>query len=334
MSSIDYHGALSELRVACAKAGDEWAFVENPLQGFAVRSLPSDDLLNKVLWKTGVFLRHLFLWVQLVRFAGHKMILVREFSNWPLLLIAPLLLPLRRKLLLTINHNVQWAVGSRGECFALRMLDRLGFRFLFLETLDGAEYFGLNASRHWTLPHPISVGRKQMSSSAPFTVGIVGHYRPEKGIDAALDVLLENSIPECRLVIGVPNIADFKRPPDDRFELRDTSGREDYFSTLAECDVVLLCYPEDGYRFRASGIIADAASCGTPVLVPRLPVLEHQVSSPAPVGACYSAFDEIPACLERMRNIDYAEALSAYAEGRSADALALRLDKLMEATEA
>ena len=216
------------------------------------------------------------------------------------------------------------------------MLDRVGFRFMFFETkeLEGITQLGLDSDHHWVVPHPVARQKVERTHDTPLTVGIIGHYRPEKGMDDVLDVLLAKE-PTFHLIVGVPNIGSFEvgskyGKGNPWFELRDTSAAETYCATLAECNVVLLCYTAEGYRFRASGIIADASACGTAVLVPRFPVLEHQIRFPSVVGECFEDLVEVPDCIGRVadRQRSYTSAFTAYREGRGAIALAKQLDQL------
>ena len=338
MKSLDYHGVLEVLGVACGLARADVVFIRNPLQGFVLSGLFAGGFLSRILWKVGVFFRHIILVFRLWLLARHQKILVREFSNLPLFFVCFGLIPLRKKLVFTVNHNLQWAVRSRAEGFAFRMLDQLGFCFMFFETLDcdGMRQLGLHPNRHWVIPLPVTKQDVSCSAEIPFTVGIVGHYRKEKGIDEVLDVLLADD-PTFHLILGIPNIGDFVEQSDHgegaaRFELRDTSSSDLYHATLSECDVVLLCYTSDGYRFRASGLMADAAACGSVVLVPDFPILRHQIEYPVAVGQCYSELTQIPSLIfEVSKELErYKGAIDAYCAGRSAIALAKVIDGLAE----
>ncbi len=337
MTRIDYHGALEELGVACNMAQTDICFIRNPLVGISFRSLSREALLGRILWKTGVFLRHLVLLWRIWLRARYRVILLREFSSWPLLIVIPLLLPLRRKLVFTVNHNLQWAMRSKVERFAFRMIERLGFRFLFFELQDqsASQRLGMRPDFHWRIPHPVAERKHSANRCRVFTVGMVGHYRPEKGIDDALSMLLEKQVP-YRVLVGVPNMEEFMKLSRfgkklHGFELRDTSDLMDYYAALAECDVVLLSYTSDGYRFRASGLVADAAACGAAVLVPNFPTIRHQAEFPVPIGRCYGTMAEVPSLLNDMSSrIDvYKNAIMEYVAHRSGAALSETLEGLV-----
>ena len=155
-------------------------------------------------------------------------------------------------------------------------------------------------------------------------------------MDEVLDVLLTDD-PPFRLVVGFPNVKYFSESSrhgdgGSGFELRDTSSSDAYHETLSECDVVLLCYTPEGYRFRASGLVADAAACGAVVLVPDFPVMRHQVESPVSIGMCYSDLIKIPSLIDEMSKVldQYKSAIPIYREGRSCAALAELLDGMIE----
>jgi len=339
MAGIDYHGCLNALGEACNAAQADIILIPNPLEGIRIGRFSPGSPVSLYLWKSGIFIRHLILVFRIWGSVRRRFILVREFSNIPMFLTGLLVLPLRKKLLLTVNHNLQWAVRSRLERAAFRLLDWLGFRFVFFETmdLDAVQVLKVNKKRHWVIPLPVTDNletRPETENRAPHTVGIIGHYRSEKGIDSVLDVILESN-PNYRLILGIPNMVFFRKNSRygknvSGFELRDTSSPDVYRATLKACDIIVLCYTPEGYMYRPSGIVADAASCGTAVLSPCYPVLKHQVSYPAAIGSVYSKKEEIPQCIQQMLDHieEFKNAFAPYAYARNAAALAGLFDKL------
>ena len=107
-------------------------------------------------------------------------------------------------------------------------------------------------------------------------------------------------------MLGLPNAGVFERESKlwrrhDEFSIVDTAGHEAYGRFIAECDVVIQNYAAEAYRFRPSGIVADAAGKGTPVIVPDFPVIHSQVHSPVCIGETFCDIDEIAPLLERVR---------------------------------
>jgi hypothetical protein len=92
MKAEEYHLSLRSLDAACNLARSGWVCIRNPLTGWGCE--------GSVRWKAGVLLRHVLLVFRCWRVSRCRHILVREFSTLPLLLVFPLLWPLRRKLFL------------------------------------------------------------------------------------------------------------------------------------------------------------------------------------------------------------------------------------------
>ncbi len=113
----------------------------------------------------------------------------------------------------------------------------------------------------------------------------------------------------------------------------DTSSFEQYLQAIAACDVIVLNHPANGYEYRASGLIADAAAAQVPVVVRNLPLLRHQVLHPEAIGECFEKGAEIPECIgrvsDRLARKEYD--FETYNKARSAEALAQQLDELCKA---
>lgn len=285
--ALDYHGSLSPLKEACRIAGILYA---DDLMCACRASGPAAVLLRKA----GVAYRHLRFAVRVLCTGRNRTVLVRDFSNIPLALIFPLLRPFRARLLFIVNHNLQWALNRPLERAAFRRLGRLGCRFVFFEIIpqEGLRRIGMNAHGCFALPHPVpSVEYRRESCRGICTAGVPGEYRPEKGTDELIRMLL--ALPLEKIRICVPNAAGFRqRSPfaaHPGVEVVDTASPSAYRQAVAACDVIVLNHPASGYEFRASGLIADAAAAQVPVIVPELPVLEAQISRPVSVGECFTA---------------------------------------------
>lgn len=323
--ALDYHGSLGPLKEACRIAGILYA---GDLMCFCRSSGPAAVLLRKA----DVAYRHFRFAVRVLCAGRNRTILVRDFSNIPLALIFPLLRPFRARLLFIVNHNLQWALNRPLERAAFRLLGRLGCRFVFFEIIpqDGLRRIGMNAHNCCTLPHPVpSVEYRRASCHGICTAGIPGEYRPEKGTDELIRILL--TLPLKKLRVCVPNAAVFRRRspfaahPD--VEVVDTASPADYRQAVAACDVIVLNHPASGYEFRASGLIADAAAAQVPVIVPELPVLEAQISLPVSVGECFKTSGRLAdAFMKTDQNLRAGTyRFEDYARARTPAALAERL---------
>lgn len=331
LSGISYHGALAPLVEACRVAEGDILYVSDLLeQGSGQGSLAR---------KLGIALRHLRFVGTVFRNRRRKCILIRDFSNIPLACVFPVIFWMRRKMLFVVNHNLQWTIGSHFERAAFCWLGRMGCRFAFFEQVpvDLLKEYGLDSTHSDALPHPVpaTVFTRDRDGGVK-TVGIIGQFRPEKGIDE----LLEQLVPlaeKYRIVLALPNPEAFQNfsafSNADWFELVDTSSSGQYLQSIAECDAILLNHPASGYEYRASGLIADAAAACVPVVVRNLPVLRHQALLPDCVGECFDELSGIPECIERVsgRLADGEYGFASYARSRSAQQLARELDEICNA---
>ncbi len=272
-------------------------------------------------------MRHVLLVFRCWRASCHRHILVREFSTIPLLVVFPLLWPLRGKLFFMIHHNLQWAVRSRVERFGMTALARMGARWAIFETQDfqGLEAWNIPSLQNLVLPHPVPEQATEEKNNARPVIGVAGYYRPEKGMDELLRLLIKH-FSDCEVVAGVPNPEAVKLPG---VRVVGTAADEDYRAMLARCDVLVQNGERDSYFYRASGPLADAAASGTAVVVPDFPLLRHQVNSPVRIGEVFQCLDEMPAAVrkavESVRSGSYD--FKAYGKARSAQALANVLDE-------
>ncbi len=326
-----YHGVLAPLEKACTLAKSDILCIADLMQ--------TGSLIDALHRKLGIVLRHFRLVWTVFQNRKRSCILVRDFSNLPLVAVFPAIRWMRGRLLFVVNHNLQWTLGSRVERSAFRRLGRWGCRFVFFEEVpsDLLVEYGIDSSQCCALPLPTSeTPFKRDRPGGVATVGIVGQFRAEKGVDDLLDVLLPVSS-NYRVVLGLPNIGEFRRlsrhADSDWFELVDTASAEGYRKTIMGCDVLLLNHPPGGYEYRASGLVADAATAHVPVVVCNLPMLHHQVSQPACIGECFETLSEIPECIDRLSdrlaNGEYD--FETYNNARSAQALARQLDQICNA---
>jgi hypothetical protein len=331
-SENSFHAALRPLSAAALRTRCGMVCVPNPLSDDGGLGWAEGARWAAVRHKALLLRRHLVL-ARTCRRLGDRPILVREFSTIPLLLAAPLFLPLRPRVRFLVNHNLQWAVCGGAERWAWRVLQRLGFRMVFFETTDLnlPPAYGLARSGHGAIPFPIparSSGNRP--SRAPGTlprIGIAGHRRPEKNMEKLQTQLLDAGCGRWRVAIGSPDPGGGVAAG---LEWTDTSSPAAYREFLRGCDVLVLAPREDAYRYRPSGVLADAVAEGTPVVAPGFPLFHRQLSWPCAVGEVFERPEDLPMAIERAMAGSAAGAydFAAHRAARGAEALARRLDEL------
>ena len=343
MKAEEFHKAMRPVNEACLLAKSGWVCLSNPLVGWGEEGM--------IRWKLGILLRHIALVFRCLEKVAAPHILVREFSSVPLLLVFSFLWPMRKKLLFMLHQNIQWAAQRKSEHLALVALSKMGARWAVLETQDfqGLEKFNIPSDQNLVLSHPVQKsppaegcpkgGVGSFLHSPPRegcpkggvgspVIGVVGYYRPEKGMDELVETLKkmnggrDTRLPTFGILLGVPN-PEAVRHLD--VEVVDTSTEEAYRELISQCDVLVFNQRSDGYFYRASGPIADAAACGTAVVAPDFPMLGKQVAG---IGEVFQSLEKMPEAvrraIEKMRNGEYD--FETYCAARSAQAIAKLLD--------
>lgn len=335
--AIPYHGALRPLEEAAALTRSGWICLANPLAppgrlGWEERPGGAKRCHQAWLWRQHGAL------ATACRRTGSRPVLIREFSSLPLLLWAPVFFPLRRRLHFVVNHNLQWAVSEGAERFAWRMLQRLGFRMFFFETrnLDLPPSYGLAHPRHGVIPFPVAVrpagsaSRRATPAGLPW-VGVAGHARPEKAQETLVESLVAAGRGKWRVAVGTPEPAACSPALREAgVEVRNTAGASDYECFLRDCAAIALAPREDRYRFRPSGVLADALSAGTPGVAPDFPLFRSQLTAPGAVGEVFNRADDLPTAVSRAlsRRAAGEYDFDAYRAARSPAAIARALDEI------
>ena len=329
----DVHLGLSPLGRAADAARARIAVLPVPMHWPpAGRSFPA--ALDPVARLLSFFMAHVRLVPELWRRRDHDLVLVREFLTVPLLPVWLLIWPLRRRVAFLLNHNLQEAHRRPLERLVLRLLAGSGCRFGCLETTEGCRAIGLSTTpdRLLVLPHPLelTVPRRARRDRRP-VVGVVGEMRGEKGVEPLLEVLAAERAAgrlQADLLLGCPDPAAAGRWRSAGFEVIGTARGSDYLAALDRCDVVVINYRRERYCWRASGVAADALSRRAAVVCPDLPVMRHQLSWPAPVGALFTSLDQVAPAIGRALDLrgELDAALETHAAARGVSALAARLD--------
>jgi glycosyltransferase involved in cell wall biosynthesis len=291
------------------------------------------ELIAKALKFLGA---HVRLVGQLWRHRQADLILVREFLTAMVMVVWPLIWPLRRRVYFLVNHNLQEAHRRAFERTLVRLLARSGFRFACLETTAGFAELGIapDGERFLVLPHPLAglaPPEPARNAADEPVVGVIGAMRAEKGSEEILAVLAQLRAEgrlAARLLLGCPE-AEVRAAWRARgFEVVDTSSDDAYRAALARCEVVVLNYRRDRYLYRASGVAADALAHRAAVVCPDFPLMRHQLSVPAQVGAVFDGIGGLEAAVLEALALrpDLGAALARQEQARNAVAIAARLD--------
>lgn len=292
----DPHPGLRTMSVAAAYLQDVAVMrVPMPIPGRGSRRAAW-----RFLWK---LFAHLLIVVRVFR-SSASTIIVREFLTLPVVVIAPLLWPFRRRLWFLNNHNLAKANSSTTHAKALRLLARMGFQFLVFEDASlWTQVLGQqtkSAIRTAPFPAPIWPAPDRLSSSSAPVVGLIGNFRPEKSPVWALEIairLASDTRRPFQLLVG-SNEPAFLQCWQGRGAIAvDTTRYSDYKAALARCDVVVLPYDVGMYFGRASGVTAEAIASGCAVVVPNLPVLRSQTSHPTLAGVTFSGQESFAAAI-------------------------------------
>ncbi|HEY9446183.1 MAG TPA: hypothetical protein VIQ62_03840 [Burkholderiales bacterium] len=255
---------------------------------------------------------HASLLVQLLKgIASGQVVIVREFTNWLFIFIAPIVFPLRRRVILNINDNLAPRLsGLSKACFGV--LRRMGFPILLLDgdevRRDLCERVGdmTLLTPYFAVPDRRSERRTRSDPAKAFIVGFVGYFRHDKGGLEALGAAVRGlkAEPGITIALGYWNRGQVDAlPPEVRASvvLRDTFLYSDYLDYLRSCHVIIVLAAREFYELRHSGVLVDSISCGTLTLCPSYPLLRYQVLHPVPVGATYATLEELPQRVRALR---------------------------------
>lgn len=287
---------------------------------------------------------HVLLAGRVARAPGEK-VLVREFLTLPLLLCAPLLLRYRTRVWFLCQHNIAFAAQRHSHRWALRALRSIGFRFVVFENTSAwlvvepesdAVRQGVIALR---LPFPgAGVPCAVRDTDVSTVIGFVGNMRKEKSPLWALRAICRElgesgRLAGCVLLVATSDqglLQEFSGQMSVRSV--DTTEYERYHDALRSCDVVVLPYEPAAYRFRTSGVIADAVWAGCAVVAPDLPILREQVLYPSAIGATYSQPEglvhAVKAAIALRQSADFRNALLLHHSLRGNATIAGTLNRL------
>ncbi|MBN8890815.1 MAG: hypothetical protein J0H91_11040 [Rhodospirillales bacterium] len=151
-------------------------------------------------------------------------------------------------------------------------------------------------------PPPAELNRLRAAGRhPPVDVCIAGQFRREKGSDLVAPVLagLAATRPGARVAVqvndpdGAAALAEALGPAAEAMEIFlhvGECGHEDWYARLLAARLMLLPYEPESYAARTSGIFAEAAACGVPVVAPAETWMADQIEAGHAAGATFAAF--------------------------------------------
>jgi glycosyltransferase involved in cell wall biosynthesis len=331
------HGALQPLEEAASLASSKVVVVpvEMGFRPWRFASATIRQLQKGVRY----FMAHLRLVRDLWRLRQHDLIIVREFLTSLLVIVWPLIWPLRRRVYFLINHNLQEAHRQPLERTVIRGLFGAGARFACFETTAGFDELSITPTpdRFLILPHPLRavVPPRRKSNAEQPVIGVIGVIREEKGVGDVVERLLtlrEQGRVPSRFVFGSPA----ESVPSEwkgSVEFVNTVETEGYAAALDRCDVIVLNYQRDRYYYRPSGVAADAISRRVSVVCPDFPLMSSQVTLPTPVGVPFRDLNDLERAIREALRLRFGSELDSWGvheSARSPAALAALIDQFVE----
>lgn len=258
---------------------------------------PHVKFRNRLLAIIAVFLRNIYMVLIAlsgVIAGGDRFFIFREFSNGVMFLLIPLTFFIRGRCIFNVNHNLK-NIEHRFP-WSIRVMSVLGYYFLIFDGQNLVTYIPPNLRKAFIFtPFPCVAmgGAYKKTEGGVARIGVVGDFRSEKTDSTEFSGILKSvsEMSRSTIQIGVRSsvaLRDVSVP--DGVLVRSTAGHSEYISFLSDCDVLLVLAKREAYFSRNSGTIMDAIACGVIPVVPNLPVLESQVTTPRKVGVVYSDY--------------------------------------------
>jgi len=264
------------------------------------------------------------------------LVLLRDFLTVPFALWATALRSRAGSVALILHHNVQRAATRSRDRVALKRLLRLGFRFIVPESDAGivAILGSQSPGRVLTLPFGL-VDRRGERVRRERIVTVMGADRAEKGgasIFERVRAAVADRPEPPRIRLASRSSVALTEARRRGWEAVDTSSDESWRACLSESSVLVLDYSKEGYFFRPSATVADAAATGAAVVVPDFPVFRDQVLTPCPIGATFGGDRSLDAALDEALRLGAGPGahFDRYLEHRSAGPIVERLREFLE----
>ena len=262
--------------------------------------------------------------VKILLFNRNQKVLVREFSNFYLFFLFPLVFLARKKFIYIVNHNLQIAQNSFLQRMFLKFLYKIGTRFLFFESSKGIETIRNIRIKHQEIITPFFVSKEinlginydnkfkktinEIKTNNIILISIPGRPSFSKGSSKLLEYLNEfvekNSNSNFRFLISnsLYKLINFKHSIKNYFFCPPDDSHKYYSQIIALSDVALFNYESSHYYFRHSGVIIDCLSMKTAVVCPNFPLLNNMVNYPVNVGITFEKLNSLENILKNNVN--------------------------------
>jgi len=270
-----------------------------------------------------------------VPFAAYKLskkdfIFLREFISPLFCISAIILFPLRKKLLLNVNHNLQRFEHRIIHRLSIKFIDLLGYSFFVFEYNNTP--FNLK-HKIVSIPFLLQDIKLPIAEKEPPTIGIVGGFRKEKKMEEILAGLLtlnkENNNFNILFACDDQKVLDANQ--NNNVLLINTKSIENYNIAINSVDILVFNYSELDYKIRHSGVITDSISKGKIVIAPDFPIFQEQLSTPERVGFNFESLDyleeSINDAIDFYYSPDIRDKYKKYFEYRSLIAVSSKLNQ-------
>lgn len=273
--------------------------------------LPSikNPLLCKLFKAIGLTLCHIDMGKKIRINKNKQVIILHGFSNKFLIFTYCFSLFTTKNVYILTHHNIQQAFDNLPSRFMLKLYNLLNYKFILNETfmiLKDIGFSDKDIDKHISLLHPVvqskllNVSNRELNQQKK--IGLIGKYRQGKKMEETLKLLLkiQKSI-DFILIIGTDDLSPFTELEIDnnRIKLVNTSKKDDYHTTLTECDIIILNYEKSKYFYRCSGVAADAIGTKTFVLCPNFPLMNNQINYPTQVGISYENESDLETAIQQ-----------------------------------
>jgi glycosyltransferase involved in cell wall biosynthesis len=270
-----------------------------------------------------------------IPFAAYKLlkndfIFLREFVS-PLFCISALILfPIRKKMLLNVNHNFQRFEHRIIHRLSIKFIDFLGYSFFIFEY----DHTPFNLKNNViSIPFQLQDIKLPKADKAQPTIGIVGAFRKEKNMEEILASLLklntQKNIFEVLFACDDQKVLDAYK--NCNVTLINTNSFENYNAAINSVDILVFNYSEFDYKIRHSGVITDSICRGKIVVAPDFPIFQNQLSTPERVGFNFKNFDSLEKSLNDAIDLYYSANLqdryNKYFEYRNLLAVSSKLNQ-------
>jgi hypothetical protein len=273
--------------------------------------LPSikHPLIRKFFKAIGLTLCHIDIGKKIRKNKNKQVIIVHGFSNEFLIFTYCFSLFTTKNVYILTHHNIQQAFDNLLSRFMLKLYNSLNYKFILNETamiLKDIDFSDKDIDKHISLLHPVvkteslNVCNRELNKQKK--IGLIGKFRQGKKMQKTLQLLLKiQKSMDFILIIGTDDLSSFTELDIDnnRIKLVNTSKKDDYYTTLAECDIIILNYEKSKYFYRCSGVAADAIGTKTFVLCPNFPLMNNQINYPTQVGFSYKNESELETAIQQ-----------------------------------